>query len=247
MSQENGENKAAFQSEFGLDIEEMTKAGLHLGHRASKTHPKMKPFIYGMKNTIHIIDLEKARVKFEEALKFIRDLASQGKTILLVGTKIQCRDIISNMGQELSLPYVQERWLGGTFTNLAEIKKRIDYFKELKALKEKGEFSKFSKKERIKKEQELAKLEQKFKGLEHFKELPFAVFVCDMQDNELVLREAKRTGVKIIAIAHTNVDPDMADYIIPANDDAITSVKYILGKVKQAIEEGRKQKIIDRR
>ncbi len=236
------ENKNQFQSEFGLNIEEMAKAGLHLGHKASKTHPKMKPFIYGMKNTIHIIDLEKAIIKFEEALKFIRELATQSKTILLVGTKIQCRDIIVNMGQELSLPYVTERWLGGTFTNFQTIRKRIDYFKELKSLKESGEFDKLIKKEKIKKEEELTKLERKFKGLEQLKELPSAVFVCDMREEELALREAKKVGVKKIGIAHTNVNPEMADYFIPANDDAPDSLRYILDKVRLAILQGRQNK-----
>jgi len=159
----------------------------------------------------------------------------------LIGTKIQCRDIISNIAQELSLPYVNERWLGGTFTNFQEIKKRIDYYQELKALKEKGEFDKFIKKERIKKEQELAKLDHKFAGLVQLKELPSAIFICDMQDNELAAREARKTGVKVVSIVHTNIDPTMADYFIPANDDSSTSIRYILEKVKLAILEGRKQ------
>jgi len=195
----------------------------------------MKPYLQGVKNTIHIIDLEKTTEKFTEALKFIQEISSKGEIILLVGTKIQIKDLIENTAKECGLPYVNQRWLGGTFTNFEIIKKRIEYFKGLEEKKEKGELEKYTKKERMKIDQELENLKMKFEGIKNLSRLPDAVFVCDMKKDELVIKEAKRKGIKAIGICDTNVDPTLADYPIPANDDAISSVKYILGKVKEVV------------
>jgi len=228
------------ETDFELNIEEMARAGLHFGHRTSKCHPKMKPYLAGVKNTIHIIDLEKTAQKLKEALKFIQELISENKILLIVGTKIQIKDLVKEVATELNLPYVNERWLGGTFTNFEVIKKRIDYFKDLEKKMAEGAFEKYTKKEKAKIEQEIKDLEIKFGGLRNFEKLPDAIFVLDMIKDETAIREAKRKGIKIIGIAHTNVDPTLADYPIPASDDAISSVKYILEKVSDVIKKVKK-------
>jgi small subunit ribosomal protein S2 len=228
------------ETNFELNIEEMAKAGLHFGHRTSKCHPKMEPYLAGVKNTIHIIDLEKTAQKLKEALKFIQELISENKILLIVGTKIQVKNLVKEFATELNLPYVNERWLGGTFTNFEVIKKRIDYFKDLEKKRAEGSLEKYTKKERANIDQEIRDLETKFGGLKNLERLPDAIFVLDMRKDETAIREAKRKGIKIIGIAHTNVDPSLADYPIPASDDAISSVKYILEKVKEAILKTKK-------
>jgi small subunit ribosomal protein S2 len=220
---------------FNLDVEEMAKAGLHFGHRTSKIHPKMEPYLYGVRNTVHIIDLGKTKEKFEEALRFIQTLISENKILLLVGTKIQVKDLVKEVAIECGLPYVNERWLGGTFTNFEVIKKRIEYFKDLEKKKAEGELEKYTKKERAKIDQELKNLEMKFGGIKNLERLPDAIFVLDMKKDDLAVKEARMKGIKVIGISDTNCDPTLADYPIPANDDAISSVKYILEKVKEVI------------
>ena len=227
--------------DFKLDTEEMAQAGVHFGHRTSRVHPKMQPYLYGVRNTVHIIDLEKTKEKFEEALKFIQELISENKILLLVGTKIQVKDLVKEIAKDCSLPYVNERWLGGTFTNFEIIKKRIEYFKDLEKKKAAGELEKYTKKERAKIDQELRDLEIKFGGIKNLEKLPDAIFVLDMKKDEAAVKEARMKGVKVIGISDTNVDPTLADYPIPANDDAISSVKYILEKVKEVIKSCRKR------
>lgn len=213
----------------------MAEAGLHFGHKTSKTHPKMAPYIFGVRNTIHIIDLEKTKEKFEEALKFIQELVSENKDLLLVGTKIQAKDLVKNMAIECGLPYVCNRWLGGTFSNFGIIQKRVAYFKDLESKKSTGGLEKYTKKERLGFDKELKDLEIKFGGIKNMEKLPDAIFVCDMIEDELAIKEAKMRGIKTVAICHTNVDPTLVDYPIPASDDAVSSVKYILDKVKEVI------------
>lgn len=224
---------------FGISVEEMAKAGVQLGQRTSRTHPKMLPYIFGVRNTIHIIDLEKTAVKLKEALEFIQKLASEGKIILFVGTKFQVKDLVRQVAQECSMPYVVERWLGGTFTNLWVIAKRIEYFKELERKKTEGELEKYTKKERMKIDQELKALEEKFGGIKELSRLPDAVFVCDMRKDHGAIKEARMKSIPVISICDTNCDPTLANYPIPANDDAISSVKYILNKVKDVILKAR--------
>jgi small subunit ribosomal protein S2 len=225
------------KADFKIDPEEMTQAGVHFGHRTSRIHPKMKPYLYGVRNAVHIIDLEKTAEKLKEALGFIQELILSGKTLLLVGTKIQVKDLVKEAAQDCSLPYVAERWLGGTFTNFEVIKKRIEYFKDLEKRRAGGELEKYSKKEKAKIDQELRNLEIKFEGIKNLEKLPDAIFVLDMKKDAAAVKEAKMRGVKVIGIADTNVDPTLADFPIPANDDAINSVRYILDKVKEAIKK----------
>ncbi len=221
--------------EIKFDSEEMVQSGLHFGHRSSRVHPKMKPYLCGVRNGVHIIDLEKATEKLKEALKFIQKLISEGKVLFLIGTKIQIKDLVKTVAKDCSLPYVSERWLGGTFTNFEIIKKRIEYFKDLERKRKEGELEKYTKKERAKIDRELRNLQIKFGGIKDLTQLPDAIFVLDMKKDALSIKEARMMGIKVIGIADTNVDPTLADYPIPANDDAVSSVRYILEKVKEAI------------
>lgn len=218
-----------------LNLEEMAQAGLHLGHRTSRIHPKMEPYLQGTRNTIHIINLEKTAEKLKEALEFIREIISEGKVLLLAGTKIQHKNLVKETAEELNLPYVSERWLGGTFTNFEIIRKRIEYFKNLGKERAEGELEKYTKKERAKIDREIKNLEVKFGGIKNLEKLPDAIFVLSIREEDLAIKEAKMKGIKVIGVSDTNADPSLVDYPIPANDDAISSVKYILDKLKEVI------------
>lgn len=234
------ETKTEIKGEFGLDLQEMAKAGLHFGHRTSKIHPKMMPYLQGVRNTVHIIALEKTKEKLAEALKFIQQLILENKTLLLVGTKIQVKDLVKEMALEWGLPYVQERWLGGTFTNFAVLKKRIEYLKELEQkLGDSELMEKYKKKEKAQMQKELKDLKVKFDGFRNLERIPEAIFVFDMKKDSLAVKEARAKGAKVIAISDTNTDPTLADYPIPANDDAISSLKYIAEKVKEVIKNAK--------
>ncbi|MDO8639325.1 MAG: 30S ribosomal protein S2 [bacterium] len=223
------------QTDFNLNIEEMGQAGLHFGHRTSRINPKINPYLYGVRNNVHIFDLEKTIESFKEALAFIQNIIKEGKIMVVVGTKIQIKVLAEEMAKECGLPYVTERWLGGTFTNFETIKKRIEYFKSLERKKAEGELEKYTKKERANFDKELKDLEIKFRGLRSLEKIADAVLVLDMRKDALTVKEARAKGVKVIGVADTNTDPTLADYPIPANDDAISSVKYILGKIKETV------------
>lgn len=218
-----------------LNVEEMQTAGLHFGHNISRLHPKMKPFVSGIKNNVHIFDLEKTAKEFEKALKFISTMVADGKTILFVGTKIQIREFVKNAAAESGMPYVTERWLGGTITNFETISKRVQYYKDLENKKLTGGLEKYTKKERLMFDKELEKLKTKFEGIKHMVKLPDAVFILDVRKDITVAREAKRKGITVVGVTDTNIDPTWADYAIPANDDAISSIRYILEKVQETI------------
>jgi small subunit ribosomal protein S2 len=223
------------KSNFGVKIQDMEEAGVNFGHRISRLHPKMKPYLSGVKSTTHLIDLEKTAEALENALEYVKKTISDKKVLVFIGTKIQIKDLIKETAEECELPYVCERWLGGAFTNFPVIKKRIDYLIELENAKKEGGWEKYTKKERIKINKEFEGLKTKFGGLKALTGLPEAIFVADIRKDDLAVKEAKMKGVKVIAICDTNVDPSQIDYPIPANDDAILSVKYILDKVKDTI------------
>ena len=227
------------ENDFGIDIEEMEKAGVHFGHRTSRCHPKMEPYLAGIRNTIHIIDLDKTKEKLEQALKFIQELISENKILLIVGTKIQVKELVKDLAKEFGLFYVIERWLGGALTNFSIIKERLDYFNDLEKKKEKGELEKYTKKERADFDKEIKNLEIKFGGIKNLEKLPDAIFVMDIRKDDLAVKEAKMKGIKTIGLCDTNVNPTLVDYPIPGNDDAISSVKYILEKVRQAIKNSK--------
>jgi len=225
---------------INLSVEEMAKAGLQFGHKKSKVHPKMKPYIFGVRNTIFIIDLERTKDKFEAALDYLKTLVAQGKTILMVGTKAQSKKLINEAAVATGMPYVNERWLGGTFTNFKIIKKRLDYFNGLERKVAAGEFEKYTKKEQANIQKEIKTLQKKFGGIKMMDKIPDAIFVVDMQKDKLAAKEARENGIKVIGVTDINIDPDTADYPIIANDDSVSSLKYILEQVKGAILEGKK-------
>jgi len=231
------------KEDIKLSIEEMEKAGVNFGHKVSKLHPKMKEYVSGVKNGVHIFDLEKTSKEFIKALTFLSKIISEGKTIIFVGTKIQLRAIIQEAAETCGIPYVTERWLGGTFTNFETIQKRVNYFKDLEKKRETGELEKYTKKERLNFDREIASLKVKFDGIRNMSKLPEAVFIFGLDKDITCAREAIRKGIKIISIVDTNVNPDDVDYPIPANDDAISSVRYIIDKVKETILNSKQAKV----
>ena len=182
-----------------------------------------------------MIDMDKSAKEFERTLKYITNLVADSKTILFVGTKIQAKGLTKLAAELSGMPYVVERWLGGTFTNFETIANRVAHFKDLEAKKAKGEFEKYTKFERMKLDEEIASLKTKFEGIKNMAKLPDAVFILDLKKDIAVVREAKRKGIAIIGIIDTNIDPNLADYLIPANDDAVSSIAFILEKVKDAV------------
>jgi len=221
--------------DFSFNLDEMTAAGLQFGHKTSKVHPKMQQYISGARNAIHIVDVEKSAQKLKEALIFIKQVVSDGKTILFIGTKIQVKALVKEIAMECGFPYVNERWLGGTFTNFEIIKKRVAYFNDLIDKKQKGELEKYTKKERLQIDRKLEDLEKKFGGIKVMDKLPNIIFVLDIKKDLIAVKEAKAKGIKVVGISDTNTNPELLDYAIPANDDAVSSAKYILEKVKEVV------------
>lgn len=230
------ETKTDQKTKYNIIIDDLIGAGLGFGHEKSKLHPKMKPYIVKSKDRVYIIDLEQTAEKLEQALDFVQQNRIVGKKILFVGTKAATRGLIEKVAQETKSPYVKERWIGGTFTNFKEIRKRINYFKELEAKTQEINFEqKYVKKERLAIAKELERLRIKFQGIKDMEELPGALFVADAQRDIIAVREANQVGVKTIAIVDTNIDPTLIDYPIPGNDDAYTAVQYVLNKIQEAL------------
>lgn len=222
-----------------LNVEEMAQAGVNFGHKISKLHPKMKQYVSGIKNNVHMFDLEKTEKEFQKVLGFISKLIADGKTIIFVGTKPQLKMIVQKTAEDCGLPYVTERWLGGTFTNFETIRKRVDYFIDLEKKRASGELEKYTKKERLNFDREIARLKTKFEGIRNMSKLPDAVFIAGIDRDITAAREAKKKGIKIVAIVDTNVNPDIVDYPIPANDDAISAVAHLLSKASDCIISSR--------
>ncbi|MFZ2390479.1 MAG: 30S ribosomal protein S2 [Minisyncoccales bacterium] len=221
---------------YNISVDDMITAGLGYGHDKSKLNPKMKDYIAKQKDRIHIIDLDKTAEKLTEALDFLKQLKSEGKTIAFVGTKVAVRDLVKEIAIKCNSPYVTERWIGGVFTNFKEIRKRINYFKELEAKTKEIDFEKkYVKKERLTMLKELERLRLKFDGVKNMEELPKAVFIVDVMKDEIALKEARQCGIKVIALADTNINPNLIDYPIPGNDDAYTSIEYILYKIEEVL------------
>jgi len=219
-------------------IDDLFKANVHFGHRTSKRHPKMEPYIFGAKNTIHIIDLEKTAVKLKEALDFIVEKVAQGGLILFLGTKPSAKEIIKKYAEKVGMPYIAEHWVAGLLTNFSTINHLIGKFKKTLKDKEAGEWEKYTKKERLDLEKELNRLEKMVGGIRNLDKLPQAIFIVDIQEESTAVREAKRAKIPTIAIVDTNVNPELIDFPIPANDDAVKSIELITGLVAAAIEEG---------
>ncbi len=235
------EDKEIQTAEDEKVLEEMVKAGLHFGHKKNKKNPKMEPYLFGVRNGVNVIDLYKTKEMLDKALDFLSKSVSQNKTVLLVGTKVQLKALVKEIAEECQIPYVNERWLGGTITNFDIIKKRVDHLKDLEKKREEGELEKYTKKERLDIDREIEALKIKFDGLKSLAKKPDIVIVLDMIYNDLAIKEAKDRGVKVIAIADTNANPEVVDYPIPANYDALPSVKYILERIKEVIEKAKIQ------
>ncbi|PIR92696.1 30S ribosomal protein S2 [Candidatus Falkowbacteria bacterium CG10_big_fil_rev_8_21_14_0_10_44_15] len=222
-------------------LEEMLKAGMHFGHRTSKWHPKMAPFIFGQRAGVHIIDLQKTQAMLTEALEFVSRMVAENKTILLVGTKDQVRAPVAKLGLDLGLPYINNRWLGGTLTNFSVIKRLIKNYLDLKEKKETGKLTKYTKKEQLEFSRQIAKLDRMVGGIASLKKLPDVIFIWDIKHERTALAEAKKKGVPVVAVCDTNVDPTGVKYVIPGNDDATKTVKLVLDYLRQAISEGKAQ------
>lgn len=214
-----------------LSMEALLKAGAHFGHQKSRRNPKMDQYIYGVRNGITIIDLAQTVPLMEEALKFLASVRQSGKKVLFVGTKKQTYDLVVSAANATDNPYVIERWLGGTFTNFPNIRKRTRHLLQMEEAQEQGELKKYTKFEQMKKKEEISKLERKMGGIKNMTDLPGAIFVTDLKEDHLAVKEARAMNVPIVAIADANINPDDADYPIPANDDAISSLRYILAHV----------------
>lgn len=222
-------------------MEEMLKAGMHFGHRTNRWHPKMKQYIFTSKNGIYIIDLSKSRQKLQEALEFIEKMISEGKSILFVGTKSQVTGPLQKMAKETKQPYVVGKWLGGYLTNFSIVKKSVKKYLDLVEKREGGKLDKYTKKERLNFDREIAKLEVRVGGLTSLTKLPDALFVWDIREEETAVKEARQKNIPIIAICDTNVNPEKVNYPIPANDDSTKTITLILAAVKSAIVEGQKK------
>ena len=220
-------------------IEQMLKAGMHFGHRTSKWHPKMEPFIFGAHGGVHVIDLVKSRKMLESALDFMKKFAAEGKMILFVGTKMQVKKPMKDMAEEIGMPYVTEKWLGGCLTNFLIIKKLIKKYKDLLDDKNMGKLEKYTKKERLEFDREIKRLELRVGGLTKLNRLPDAIFVWDIKHEKTAVTEAQKKNVPLIAICDTNVNPKGINYIIPSNDDATKTVKLVLSLIKEVISEGK--------
>ncbi len=223
-------------------IEELLKAGVHFGHLTSRWNPKMRPFIFMERNGIHIIDLVQTQQLLDRAAEAATRFARQGKKILFVGTKKQARDIVRAQAEACGQPYVVERWLGGTLTNFQTIRQSIRRMEELARMEEEGILSQLKKKERLMKQREREKLERTLGGIAQMARLPGALFIVDVVREHIAVSEARKLGIPIIAMVDTNADPELIDYPIPANDDAVRSIELITSVIASAILEGTKQR-----
>lgn len=224
-------------SKIELSLEEMMKAGVHFGHQKARRNPKMDEYIFTTRKGINILDLQKTQERLEEALAFLVSVKKSGKGILFVGTKIQSKNLVRDIATALQMPFVSERWLGGTFTNFKVIRSRTRYLVDGEAMLARGEFKKYTKFEQMKKIEELEKMEKRMGGIKNMADLPGVVFAASIKEDNLAIMEAKKMGIPVIAIADTNVNPSGIDFPIPANDDAISSLKLILAYIYKAIKE----------
>ncbi|MFA6908475.1 MAG: 30S ribosomal protein S2 [Patescibacteria group bacterium] len=218
---------------------EMLKRGVHFGHRESRWHPKMKPYIFTARQGIHIINLEKTSEKLAEAYAFIKQKAAEGANILFIGTKRQAQPMIREAAERVHMPYVIQRWLGGTLTNFATISKLIKKLKQLRIDRDAGDFSKYTKKEQLDLEREIARLELCIGGIENLEKIPDVLFVEDVKQEGTAVREAKKMHVPIVALVDSNANPQLVDYPIPANDDATKSLELFITLMAEAVEEGK--------
>ncbi|MFH1012811.1 MAG: 30S ribosomal protein S2 [Candidatus Peregrinibacteria bacterium] len=223
-----------------ISLIEMVKSAVHFGHPKHRWNPKMRPYIYGLRHGVHVFDLKKTAQKLVEALEFLSDTAKKNQTILFVGTKQQCRPMLLAIQKASGMPVVTDKWIPGFLTNFKTIRKRVDYFKDLKESDAKGDLDKYTKKEQMKLRKKIQDMSTVFTGVEEMEDLPHVVFVTDIMRDHIPVQEARRLKIPVVGITDTNADPDLVDYVIPANDDAIKSLEYILGLVKEAVSGKKK-------
>jgi small subunit ribosomal protein S2 len=222
-----------------ITMKELLEAGVHFGHQTRRWNPKMKEYIFGERNGIHIIDLQKTLKMFREAARYVAEQTSQGKSVLFLGTKRQAQEAIAEEAQRCGMYYVNHRWLGGTLTNWVTLQKSIKRLKLLKAMVEDGRMAQFSKKESARLERELKHLQQNFAGVENMATPPDVMFVIDPNSEVIAVREARRMGIPVVAIVDTNCDPDLVNWIVPGNDDALRAIRLFTSKISDAVVVGR--------
>ena len=221
-----------------VSMKALLEAGVHFGHQTRRWNPKMRKFIFSERNGIHIIDLQQTVDRLEDACDFVRDMVANGGTILFVGTKRQAQETIEAEAKRCGMPYVTTRWLGGTLTNFATIQGRIDYLVRTEDAKARGEMDYLAKKERLKQEEELARLNRYLGGIKAMTALPGAIYIVDTTKEDIAVAEAVRIGIPIVALVDTNCNPDVIDYPIPSNDDAIRAIKLITARIADVVLEG---------
>ena len=224
-----------------VSIKELLEAGVHFGHQTNRWNPKMKKYIYGERNGIYIIDLQKTTKRFQTAYEFVKNVAAEGQAILFVGTKRQAQDIISEEARRCGMFYVTHRWLGGMLTNFQTIRKSIEKLKKLEAARTDGTFERLPKKEVSKLEKEREQLEKNLGGIKEMTTLPGAVYIVDTRMERTAVLEARRLMIPIVAIVDTNCDPDEIQYPIPGNDDALRAIKFVTAKIADAVIVGRQR------
>ncbi|NQT75547.1 MAG: 30S ribosomal protein S2 [Candidatus Omnitrophica bacterium] len=222
-------------------IKQLLEAGAHFGHNRSRWNPKMKRFIFGERSKIYIIDLEKTVEFLNKAREFVKQIAANGQTVLFVGTKKQAQDVIFDAAQRSGMYFVKDRWLGGTLTNFKTIRNSIKRLKDIEAMQQDGTFDAIKKKEKAILTKEMEKLRRNLQGIVEMKKMPGAVFVVDAKKEDIAVKEAKKLSIPIVAIIDTNADPDLIDHPIPANDDAMRSIRLITNLITDSIMEGKKQ------
>lgn len=226
-----------------VTMKELLEAGVHFGHQTRRWNPKMKEYIFGQRNGIYIIDLQKTIKSFKEALQFVKSVAESGRQILFVGTKKQAQDIIRDYALKCESSYVNQRWLGGLLTNFKVIRTSVEKLVEMEEMREDGRWELLSKKEQSRKEKVFRKLQKNLGGLKTLTELPGAVFIIDSSKEEIAIAEARKMRIPIVAVVDTNGDPEDIDYPIPGNDDAVRAIELFASKVAEAIIEGKKARL----
>ena len=221
-----------------ITMKELLEAGVHFGHQTKRWNPKMKEFIFGERNGIYIIDLQKTLKMFKEASKFVQDLAAEGRIVLFVGTKRQAQDAIAEEAQRCGMFYVNQRWLGGLLTNWVTVQKSVKRLKELDEMATDGRYDLLPKKEVIKLERERKHLQANLAGIKNMTRLPDAIFVIDSNKEQIAVRESRKLGIPVVAVVDTNCDPSEVDYVIPGNDDALRAIRLFASKISESIAEG---------
>lgn len=224
---------------------ELLKSGAHFGHTTSRWNPKMKPYIFAARSGIHILDLEKTKKALTKAAQYAKQVATNGGTILFVGTKRQSKEIVKKAAEAAQMPYINVRWLGGTFTNTKTIQRTIRKMEKLESMKATGELEKnYTKKERLMIEREIEKMRKLFEGIQSMKKLPEAIFVTDVKHDSIAVKEAQKSKVKIIGLVDTNCSPEGIEYVIPCNDDATKAIELMCSVISDAIIEGRQSQAV---